>query len=52
MAIKPMTGHFIPNWAKNTDDPKVAALLKALQEQGAGNQHQAFLMWVLKNPTG
>lgn len=50
MVIKPMTGHFIPNWAKNTDDPKVAALLKALQVHGAGNLYQAFLMWVLKNP--
>lgn len=50
MVIKPMTGHFIPNWAKKADDPKVAALIDALKECGAGNLYQAFLMWVLRNP--
>ncbi|MCX7824851.1 MAG: aldo/keto reductase [Verrucomicrobiae bacterium] len=50
MVIKPMTGHFIPNWAKKTDDPKVAWLLKELKVSGKQNLYQAFLMWVLKNP--
>jgi predicted aldo/keto reductase-like oxidoreductase len=50
MVIKPMTGHFIPNWAKKTDDPKVAGLLKELKVSGKQNLYQAFLMWVLKNP--
>ncbi|MFA6561568.1 MAG: aldo/keto reductase [Verrucomicrobiia bacterium] len=51
MVIKPMTGHFIPNWAKKTDDPKVAGLLKELKALGKQNLYQAFLMWVLKNPS-
>lgn len=50
MVIKPMTGHFIPNWAKQTDDPKVAGWLAELQQFGTRNLYQAFLMWVLKNP--
>ncbi len=50
MVIKPMTGHFIPNWAKKTDDPRVGGLLKELNEFGKENLYQAFLMWVLKNP--
>jgi len=50
MVIKPMTGHFVPNWAKKTDDPKVAGLLKELKVTGKQNLYQAFLMWVLKNP--
>ncbi|MCX6899599.1 MAG: aldo/keto reductase [Verrucomicrobia bacterium] len=50
MVIKPMTGHFIPNWAKKNDDPKVAGLLKELKTLGKQNLYQAFLMWVLKNP--
>ena len=49
MVIKPMTGHFIPNWAKKTDDPKVAGLLAELKTVGKQNLYQAFLMWVLKN---
>ncbi|HOD80680.1 MAG: General stress protein 69 [Planctomycetes bacterium ADurb.Bin126] len=50
MVIKPMTGHFVPNWAKNADDPKVSKLLGELKEFGKANLYQAFLMWVLKNP--
>jgi uncharacterized protein len=50
IAIKPMTGHFIPNWAKNASDPKVARLLAELKSFGKKNLYQAFLMWVLKNP--
>lgn len=50
IVIKPMTGHFIPNWAKNPEDPKVARLLGELKDLGAENLYQAFLMWVLRNP--
>jgi hypothetical protein len=50
LAIKPMTGHFIPNWAKNASDPKVARLLDELKRLGTKNLYQALLMWVLKNP--
>lgn len=50
MVIKPMTGHFVPNWAKKTDDPKVAAMIQKLKVFGKQNLYQAFLMWVLKNP--
>lgn len=50
LVIKPMTGRFVPNWAKETSDPKVARLLAALDEFGTENLYQAFLMWVLKNP--
>ncbi len=49
MVIKPMTGHFIPNWAKKADDSKVAGLLAELKSVGKQNLYQAFLMWVLKN---
>jgi predicted aldo/keto reductase-like oxidoreductase len=50
LVIKPMTGHFIPNWAKNASDPKVAGLINELNRLGTKNLYQAFLMWVLKNP--
>lgn len=48
--MKPMTGHFIPNWAKETSEPKVAQLMQELRKLGSENLYQAFLMWVLKNP--
>ncbi|MHC4401350.1 MAG: aldo/keto reductase [Planctomycetota bacterium] len=50
IAMKPMTGHFVPNWAKETSEPMVAELLAKLNEVGTHNLYQAFLMWVLKNP--
>ena len=50
MVIKPMTGHFIPNWAKDAANPKVAGLMAELKQLGTKNLYQAFLMWVLKNP--
>lgn len=50
LAIKPMTGHFIPNWAKETSEPKIARLMEELKEFGQENLYQAFLMWVLRNP--
>ena len=50
LVIKPMTGHFIPNWAKDSTDPKVTKMLAELKEFGAEHLYQAFLLWVLKNP--
>lgn len=50
ICMKPMTGHFIPNWAKDASNPLVARLLGELREFGKANLYQAFLMWVLKNP--
>jgi predicted aldo/keto reductase-like oxidoreductase len=50
ICMKPMTGHFIPNWAKDTSDPKVARVMGELEEYGKENLYQAFLMWVLRNP--
>ncbi len=50
LVIKPMTGHFVPNWAKETSEPKIARLLAELKEFGQENLYQALLMWVLKNP--
>ncbi|NLX97574.1 MAG: hypothetical protein GXY83_15505 [Rhodopirellula sp.] len=50
ICMKPMTGHFIPNWAKETSEPKVAQLMQELRQFGSENLYQAFLMWVLKNP--
>ncbi len=50
ICMKPMTGHFIPNWAKETSEPKVAQLMQELRKLGSENLYQAFLMWVLKNP--
>lgn len=50
LVIKPMTGHFVPNWAKDTTDPKVTRLLAELKEFGAEHLYHALLLWVLKNP--
>ncbi len=35
ICMKPMTGHFIPNWAKETSEPKVAQLMKELSGSAA-----------------
>ena len=50
LCMKPMTGHFVPNWAKDTSNPKVARLMGELKEHGKEHLYQAFLMWVLRNP--
>ena len=50
LCMKPMTGHFVPNWAKDTSNPKVARLMGELKEFGKEHLYQAFLMWVLRNP--
>ena len=49
LCMKPMTGHFVPNWAKDASNPKVVRLLEELRQFGKANLYQAFLMWVLKN---
>ncbi|MDD4108317.1 MAG: aldo/keto reductase [Prolixibacteraceae bacterium] len=50
MVIKPFSGHFIPNWAKDSTDPMVQDLLADLNKFGKKNLYQALLMWVLQNP--
>ncbi len=50
LVMKPMTGHYIPNWAKDTSNPKVARLMEELKRFGTKNLYHAFLLWVLKNP--
>src|SRR5665648_118016 len=50
MVIKPFSGHFIPNWAKNTTDPMVQNMLDDLKKYGKKNLYQALLLWVLQNP--
>ena len=34
ICMKPMSGHFVPNWAKDVSNPKVARLLDELKEFG------------------
>jgi predicted aldo/keto reductase-like oxidoreductase len=50
ICMKPMTGHFVPNWAKDTANPLVSRLLDELKQSGAEHLYQAMLLWVLKNP--
>ena len=50
IGMKPMTGHFVPNWAKDMSNPKVARLMAELKTLGAEHLYHAFLLWVLKNP--
>jgi predicted aldo/keto reductase-like oxidoreductase len=50
ICMKPMTGHFVPNWAKDPSNPRAAKTLAELEKSGKKNLYQAFLMWVLKNP--
>jgi predicted aldo/keto reductase-like oxidoreductase len=50
LTMKPMTGHFVPNWAKDMSNPRAAKAMGELEKFGKENLYQAFLMWVLKNP--
>jgi predicted aldo/keto reductase-like oxidoreductase len=50
LVMKPMTGHFIPNWAKDLSDPKVVRVMAELKQMGQENLYQALLTWVLQNP--
>lgn len=49
LVMKPMSGHYIPNWARQTTDPMVQTFLKDLKKLGTKNLYQAFLLWVLQN---
>lgn len=50
MGIKPLTGNFIPYWAKQTVDPEIQEIMKLLKDYGPENLYQAMLKWNLKNP--
>jgi predicted aldo/keto reductase-like oxidoreductase len=50
MGIKPLTGNFIPYWAKQTADPEIQEIMKLLKNYGPENLYQAMLKWNLKNP--
>lgn len=50
LVIKPFSGHFIPNWGKNSSDPMVQSMLADLKKYGKKNLYQAMLLWVLQNP--
>ncbi len=49
LVMKPMSGHYIPNWARQTTDPIVQTFLNDLKQFGTKNLYQAFLLWVLQN---
>ena len=49
LVMKPMSGHYIPNWARQTTDPMVQTFLNDLKNFGTKNLYQAFLLWVLQN---
>ena len=50
IGIKPMTGNFVPNWAKEAASPEIQEIMKKLKEYGSSNLYQAMLRWILKNP--
>ncbi|MHC4538228.1 MAG: aldo/keto reductase, partial [Planctomycetota bacterium] len=50
IGIKPMTGNFIPNWAKETATPEIREIMKKLEDYGPSNLYQAMLRWILQNP--
>ena len=49
LVMKPMSGHYIPNWAGQTTDPMVQTFMKDLNRLGTKNLYQAFLLWILQN---
>ena len=50
IGIKPMTGNFIPNWAKEAANPEIQEIMKKLKDYGPSNLYQAMLRWILQNP--
>ena len=50
IGIKPMTGNFIPNWAKEEANPEIQEIMKKLKDYGSSNLYQAMLRWILQNP--
>jgi predicted aldo/keto reductase-like oxidoreductase len=49
ICIKPMTGNFIPNWAKEAASPEIQEIMKKLKDYGPSNLYQAMLRWILQN---
>jgi len=50
ITIKPMTGNFIPYWAKQVNEPEIQEIMKKLKNYGSKNLYQAMLRWILQNP--
>jgi len=50
IVIKPLTGNFIPYWAKQTAEPEIQEIMKRLRDYGPQNLYQAMLRWILQNP--
>jgi predicted aldo/keto reductase-like oxidoreductase len=50
IGIKPLTGNFIPYWAKQTVNPEIQEIMKKLRDYGPSNLYQAMLRWILQNP--
>jgi len=50
IGIKPLTGNFIPYWAKETVHPEIQEMMKKLKDYGPANLYQAMLRWILQNP--
>ncbi len=48
--IKPMTGNFIPYWAKQTSEPEIQEIMKKLRDYGPQNLYQAMIKWIIQNP--
>ena len=49
IVIKPMTGNFIPYWAKQTAEPEIQEIMKKLKDYGPQNLYQAMIKWILRN---
>ncbi len=50
LAIKTMTGNFIPYWANETHDPEIQEIQNKLRKYGPDNLYQALIRWNLGNP--
>jgi len=50
IVIKPLTGNFIPYWAKQTAEPEIQEIMKKLKDYGPQNLYQAMIKWILQNP--
>jgi len=50
IVIKPLTGNFIPYWAKQTAEPEIQEIMKKLRDYGPQNLYQAMIKWIIQNP--
>ena len=50
IGIKPLTGNFIPYWAKQDSNTEVQEIMRRLKNYGPQNLYQAMLRWNLQNP--